>query len=144
MINQVAKSEIPENFEYYYLVPKSLEQEKINDSLPNYQMRELKMVDNDFTQNFINVQPKKETVNWKNYNLNESKLVSDEYNYNHTLSPPQTKKIKFVKYNIDQKKYDSLIDNKEPYTLIIKKKWLWNKNRIWNNKKLYADFVENW
>ena len=144
LINQVAKSEIPENFEYYYLVPKSLEQEKINDSLPNYQMRELKMVDNDFTQNFINAQPKKETVNWKNYNLNESKLVSDEYNYNHTLSPPQTKKIKFVKYNIDQKKYDSLIDNKEPYTLIIKKKWLWNKNRIWNNKKLYADFVENW
>ena len=102
------------------------------------------MVDNDYPQNFINTQPKKETVNWKNYNLNESKLVSDEYNYNHTLSPPQTKKIKFVKYNIDKKKYDSLIENKEPYTLIIKKKWLWNKNRIWNNKKLYADFVENW
>ena len=77
LINQVAKSEIPENFEYYYLVPKSLEQEKIDDSLQNYQIRELKMVDNDYPQNFINTQPKKETVNWKNYNLNESKLVSD-------------------------------------------------------------------
>ena len=54
------------------------------------------------------------------------------------------KKIKFVKYDIEQKKYDSLIENKEPYTLILKKKWLWNKKRIWNNKKLYADFVENW
>ena len=144
LINQVAKFEIPENFEYYYLVSKSLEQEIINDSLKNYQIRELKMVDEDFPEYFINVQPKKETINWKNYNLNESKLVSGEYNYNHTFSPPQTKKIKFVKYNIDLKTYDSLIENKEPYTLIIKKKWLWNKNRIWNNKKLYADFVENW
>lgn len=144
LINQVANSEIPENFEYYFLVPKSLEQEKIDDSLQNYQIRELKMVDKDFTENFIYAQPQNETVNWKNYNLNEAKLVSDDYNYNHILSPPQTKKIKFVKYNIDQKKYDSLIENKEPFTLILKKKWFWSKNRIWSNKKLYSDFVDSW
>ncbi len=35
LISQVAKVEIPENFEYYFLVPKSLEQEKIDDSLQN-------------------------------------------------------------------------------------------------------------
>lgn len=144
LINQISEAEVPENFEYYFLVSKSLEQEKVDDSLQNYQIRELKMVDEDFSKNFIYTQPKKETINWKNYNLNKAKLVSDEYNYNHTLSPPQTKKIKFVNYNIDQKKYNGLIENKEPYTLIIKKKLLWNKKRIWNNKKLYAEFIENW
>lgn len=144
LINQIAKHEVPENFEYYYLVPKSINQEKITDSLQNYQIRELKMVDKDFPENFINSKSKNETVDWKNYNLNETKLVSDKYNYNHILSPPKTKKIKFVKYNIDQNKYDSLIENKEPYTLIIKKKWYWNKNRIWKNKRLYAEFIENW
>lgn len=144
LINQVAKAEVPENFKYYYLVPKSLEQEKIDDSLQNYQIRELKIADKDFPENFVNTKPKKETANWKNYNLNKSKLVSDEYNYNNTLSPPKTKKIKFVKYNIDQNKYDSLIENKEPYTLILKKKWYWNKNRIWKNKRLYAEFIEKW
>ncbi|TCK67234.1 hypothetical protein DFQ05_1007 [Winogradskyella wandonensis] len=144
LINQVAKAEVPENFKYYYLVPKSLEQEKIDDSLKNYQIRELKIFDKHFPEKFINTEPKKEMVNWENYNLNESKLVSDENNYNNTLSPPKTKKIKFVKYNIDQNKYDSLVDNKEPYTLILKKKWYWNKNRIWKNKRLYAEFIENW
>ncbi len=144
LINQVAKGEVPENFEYYFLVPKSLEQEKIENSLKNYQIRELRKVDKDFPEKFINAQPINETVNWKNYNLSGSRLVSDKYNYNHILSPPQTKKIKFIKYNIAQKKYDSLIENKEPYTLILKKKWFWNKNRIWKNKKLYAEFIESW
>ncbi|WP_422104029.1 hypothetical protein [Winogradskyella sp.] len=144
LINQVAKAEVPENFKYYYLVPKSLEQENIYDSLQNYQIRELKMVDEDFSETFISTQSKKETVNWKNYNLNKSKLVADAHNYNNRLSPPQTKKIKFVKYNIDEKEYDSLVEYKEPYTLIIKKKWYWNKNRIWKNKRLYAKFIENW
>ncbi len=144
LINQISKVEVPENFEYYFLVSKSLEQEKVDDSLQNYQIRELKMVDEEFSENFINKQPKKEIVYWKNYNLNKAKLVPNEYNYNHSLSPPQTKKIKFVKYNIDEKEYDSIVENKEPYTLIIKKKWLWNKKRIWNNTKVYAEFIENW
>lgn len=144
LINQIAKYEVPENFEYYFLVPKSIKQKKITDSLQNYQIRELKMVDKGFPENFINSKPKSETVNWKNYNLNETKLVSEKYNYNHILSPPKTKKIKFVKYNIEQNKYDSLIENKEPYTLILKKKWYWNKNRIWKNKRLYTEFIESW
>ncbi|MGS2727938.1 hypothetical protein ACU8DI_15135 [Psychroserpens sp. BH13MA-6] len=144
LINQVATNEIPENFKYYYLVSKSIEQEKIDDSLQNYQIRELKIVDEDFSESFVNIQPKKETINWNNYTLNKSKIVSYESNYHNTLSPPQSKKIKFVKYNIDQNKYDSLIKNKEPYTLILKKKWHWNKTRIWKNKQLYAEFIENW
>ena len=144
LINQISKDEVPDNYKYYYLVPKSLEQEKIDDSLQNYQIRELKMVDEDFPESFVNTQPKKKTINWKNYNLNQSKLVSDKYNYNNRWSPPKTKKVKFVKYNINQNKYDSLIKNKEPYTLILKKKWYWNKNRIWKNKRLYAEFIENW
>jgi hypothetical protein len=144
LINQIAENEVPENFEYYFLVPRSFEQEKINDSLQNYQVRELKMVDKDFPEKFIYTQQKKDTIDWRNYDLEKVNYVSNEYNYNHTLSPPQTKKIKFVKYNIDNNKYDSIVDNKEPYTLIVKKKWLWNKKRIWNDKKLYDNFVQNW
>jgi len=144
LINQIAKHEVPENFDYYFLVPKSLEQEKIDDSLQNYQIRELKLVDEDFPKDFIYTEPKNDTIDWRKYSLNKANYVSDEYNYSYTLSPPKTKKIKFVKYNIDQNKYDSLIENKEPYTLILKKKWLWNKKRIWNNKNRYADFVKNW
>lgn len=143
-INQVAKDEVPENFKYYFLLPKSFEQKKITDSLQNYQIRELKMVDKDFPKNFIHTEPKTNTIDWRKFNLNKAKYVSDKLYYSHTLSPPQTKKIKFVKYNIDQKKYDSLIDNKEPYTLVIKKKWLWSKKRLWKNKKFYNNFVENW
>jgi hypothetical protein len=145
LINQIAKDEVPESFKYYFLVPKSIELEKINDSLQNYEIRELKMADKDFPKNFIYKHPKKEIIDWRQYNLHKANYVSDEYNYNYRLSPPQTKKIKFVKYNINQKKYDSLIDNKAPYTLIIKKKWFWNKKSIWNNKKkLNAEFVKNW
>lgn len=144
LINQVAKDEIPENFKYYFLVPKSIEQEKINDSIQNYQIRELKIVDKNFKEDFVYTEPKNDTIDWRNFKLNKVKYVSDEVYYTQILSPPQTKKVKFVRYNIDNKVYDSLVENKEPYTLIIKKKWLWSKKKIWNDKKLYADFVENW
>ena len=33
LINQITKNEVPESFEYYFLVHRSIEQEKINDSL---------------------------------------------------------------------------------------------------------------
>lgn len=143
LINQIVKDEVPENFEYYFLVPRSLEQQKIDDSLQNYQIREFKMVDKDFPNDLIYTESK-ETINWRNYDLNNAIYVPDEYNYSHTLSPPKTKKVRFVKYNINQKKYDSLVKNKEPYTLIVKKKWLWSKKRIWNNSKLYNDLIKNW
>jgi hypothetical protein len=144
LINQIAKDEVPDKFKYYFLVSKSIEQKKINDSLDNYEFRDLKVSDNNFLKNFINIQPKNETIDWINFNLNKVKFVSNENYYTLTLSPPKTKKVKFVKNNIDQKKYENLIKNKEPYTLILKKKWLWNKKRIWKNKKFYNDFLENW
>lgn len=144
LINQIAQFEVPENFKYYFLVPKSLEQEKIKDSLQNYQIWKLNKVDMDFSENFIYTEPEKDNVNWRDYDLDRVNYVSDENNYYQTFFPPKTKKIRFVKYNIDQKKYDSLVQNKEPYTLILRKKWFWNKKNIWNNKKFYDDFVNNW
>lgn len=142
LIDQIVENEVPENFKYYFLAPKSLEQSKIIDSLQNYQIRELLMADKDSPKDFIYTEHK-ETIDWRAYNLNKARYVSQDAYYNFTLQPPQIKKVKFVKFNIDDKKYDSLINNKEPYTLIVKKKWLWNK-RIGNNKKLYDEVVKNW
>lgn len=130
LINQIAKHEIPENFEYYFLVSKSLEHPKIYDSIQNYQIRELRISDKDFPLNLIYKQSE-ETTDWKEYDLKNSKYVINEYNYQ-TTSPPSSKNVQFVKYNINQIKYDNLIKNKKPNTLIVKKKWLWSKKRIWD------------
>lgn len=130
LINQIAKTEVPTNFEFYYIVSKSLEQPKIYDSIQNYQIRELRMTDKDFPLNLI-YESNEEITDWKKYDLKNAKYVFDEYNYP-TTSPPMSKNVQFVKYNIDQIKYDSLIKNKKPNTLIVKKKWLWSKKRIWN------------
>ncbi|MFD1064118.1 hypothetical protein ACFQ1Q_12745 [Winogradskyella litorisediminis] len=144
LINQIAKQEVPKHFDYYYLVPKSLEQRKVKDSLQNYEINELQRIDKNFPQKFINTKPKNEIVSWQKYSLENAKLVSVEYDYYKTLAPPNTKRIKFVRYNIEDKELDSLIENKEPYSLIVKKKWLWSKNRIWKNKKYYDEVINIW
>ncbi|WP_420553635.1 hypothetical protein [Tenacibaculum aiptasiae] len=144
LINQIVKDEVPENFKYFFLVSKSIEQQKIHEIRLNHEIRKLKLANKNFPNDFIYTQAEKDTINWEDYNLNKVKYVSSKKNYIRYLSPPQTKKIRFVKYRIDQKKFDSLINNKEPYTLIVKKKWLWNKKRIWHNKKFYDNFVKSW
>ena len=141
LINQIIDYEIPENFEYFFLIPESLEQTKIKDSLQNYQIRELKIMDKHFPVNLIYIKSK-EILNWKNYDLNLAKYIPDEQ-IKHT-SPPTIKKIRFVKYNLKQREYDSLIRNREPHTLIVKKKWFWKKNKIWANEKFHTELKEAW
>jgi len=142
LINQIVDNEIPENFEYYFLVSKSLEQPKIYDSIQNHQIKELRISDKQFPLNLI-YKKSEEIIDWKKYNLQKVKYVIDEYNYQ-TTSPPTSKNVRFVKYNIDQKIYDSLIKTKKTHTLIVRKKWLWNKDRIWGNKKFYSELVKSW
>lgn len=142
LINQIAVNEVPEKFEYYFLVPKSMEQPKIYDSLQNHRIRELGILDKEFPLNLIYEQSK-ENTDWKNYDLKKIKYVINEYNYQ-TTAPPIRKNVQFVTYNIDQSKFDSLIRNKKPSILIIKKKWYWNKKRIWSNKKFYNELVKAW
>jgi hypothetical protein len=138
LINQIAAEEVPGNFKYYFLVPKGLEQPQRNDSLQNHEIRELKMKYKDFPEGLLYKQ-QKETIDWENYSLNNVHYTSGVDN-----RPSNAKKIKFVNYNIDPKKYDSLNKNKEPYTLILKKKWLWNKKRIWNNNEFLDLFLKTW
>lgn len=142
LINQIAKTEVPANFKYYFIVPKSLEQPKIYDSIQNYQIRELRMSDKDFPVNLI-YESKEEIIDWKKYDLKNAKYVLNEYNYP-TTSPPTGKNVLFVKYNIGQKKYDSLVENRKPQTLIVKKKWCWNKKNIWKNKKFHKELLKAW
>ncbi len=144
LMNQVARDEVPQNFKYYFLVPKSLEQDKMEDSLQNFQIRALRLLNKNFEASFLYEKPKNETVDWRNFNLKNAAYVSDDRKYNQVLAPPQTKTIRYVKYNIDQSVYDSLNNNKDPYTLIVRKKLLWRKNRIYSNFKRYKEFVENW
>lgn len=142
LINQIAKTEVPASFEYYFIVPKSLEQHKIYDSIQNYQIRDLKISDKDFPVNLIS-EPIEDIIDWKKYNLKNSKYVLNEYNYP-TTSPPTSKNVVFVKYNIEQGEYDSLVENRKPQTLIVKKRWLWNKKNIWNNKKFHKELLIAW
>lgn len=142
LINQISNNEVPENFEYYFLVSRSLEQPKIYDSIQNYQIIGLTMSDKDFPENLIYKQSE-EITDWKEYDLKNSKYVFNKYNYQ-TTSPPTSKNVRFVKYNIGQKEYDSLTKNREPHTLIVKKKWHWNKNRIWKNEKFHKELINAW
>ena len=137
-INQVAKIEIPENYEYYYLIPKSLEKSVIHDSLQNYQIRELKISDKDFPTNII-YKELVETIDWKKYTLQNVRYVSSEYK--NPISPLENKNVQFVEYKIEPKVYDSLVRNNEENSLLVKKKWFWNKSRIWKNKKFYKELV---
>tara|TARA_R110000751_G_scaffold304284_1_gene419653 strand:- start:62 stop:811 length:750 start_codon:yes stop_codon:yes gene_type:complete len=132
LINQIAEKEIPENFDYYFLVPQSIEQPHIYDTLQNFQIRELRMENKDFPIELIYEQSDKRT-NWKKYDFKDARYVPEEYIYN--TSPPTTTKVEFVRYNINQSDYDKLIVNKKPHLLIVKKKWFWNKNRIFKNEK---------
>lgn len=138
LINQVATDEVPENFGYYFLISKSLEQPKIYDSLQKHQIRELIIPGNDFPIDLIYNQSK-ETIDWKNYNLKNVKYPEENI---YVTSPPIDKDIQFVKYNIDPNKFDSLFKNKKPHTLLVKKKWIWNKKRVWTNKKFYNELVK--
>ncbi len=142
LINQIRLYEVPENFNFYYVVQKSLSQPKEFDSLQLYQKVKLLRQDLNFPLELINLR-KNENVDWKNYDLKNVKYVINEYNYQ-TTSPPTSKKVEFVKYNIDQKQYDSLIKSTKPHSLIVKKKWYWNKRRVWDNKKFYDELVKAW
>ena len=140
LINQIAKSEVPENFDYYYLVPKSLEQPKIFDSIQNIQILKLKIKDHNFPTNLL-YKEFNETTDWKDYDLQNVRFVSSDYI--NLISPP-SKNVRFVKYNIEPQKYECIVKNKKPHTLIVKKKLFWNKNRIWENKKFYNELVNAW
>src|SRR5690606_32788021 len=77
LINQIANNEVPENFEYYFIVSKSLEQPKIYDSIQNYQIRELRMSDKNFPVSLI-YKPNEDTTDWKKYDLKNAKYVINE------------------------------------------------------------------
>jgi hypothetical protein len=140
LIDQIAAQEVPESFEYYWLVPESLEQPRINDSIHKYLYRGFIMEDENFPiQLFYAKQV--ETVNWKNYSLENAHFVSHPHP---NPSPPGGKNIQFVKYTISQNEYDSLVETKKPYTILVRKKWFWKKKNIWKNKKFHNEIKKAW
>ena len=145
LINQIAYDEVPESFDYYFLVPKSLEQPKIYDSIQNYHIEEFRTKDKDtITALFYQKAENEIEVDWNNYNLEKAKCVNYKKGDYQPTSPPTRKNIQFVRYNIGQKEYDSLTKNRKPHTIVVKKKWLWRKNRFWENKKLHNELIKAW
>jgi hypothetical protein len=141
LINQIVVKEVPESFEYYYLVPKSLEQPEIYDSIQIEKKRELRLIGKEFPSSLI-YERTGEILDWEKYDLNNVRFVSKK-NPSRT-SPPTSKTIVYVKYGIDKQQYDSLVDNIEPHNIVVKKKWFWNKKKYWENKKLYQELVKAW
>lgn len=140
LINQIANDLVPDNFDYYYINPVSLK-ERINDSLQYFHLLKLKLVDKEFPIDLAYT-PYHETTNWKEYNLKNVKFPSDEYH--NKSSPPNSLEVKFIRYNIPEKTYDSLVAIKTPHTLLVKKKWYWNKNKIWTNNNFRTELYKAW
>ena len=99
------------------------------------------MVDKEFPIDLAYT-PYHETTNWKEYNLKNVKFPSDEYH--NKSSPPNSLEVKFIRYNIPEKTYDSLVAIKTPNTLLVKKKWYWNKNKIWINNNFRTELYKAW
>ncbi|MEP2278965.1 hypothetical protein [Maribacter sp.] len=141
LVESIIDHDFPKDFEHYLLFKEGLEDPIIKDSLQKFQLRELKLLDNNFPLDLI-YRSNEETIDWTNYSLKNVKYLSrDKYK---RFSPPLGKSIIFVKYNIKSGKYDSILSNKKLHTIVVKKKMLWNKNKIWKNKKLNQELVKAW
>jgi len=141
LVEGVIDHDFPKDFEHYLLFKEGLEEPIINDSLQKYQIRELKSVSNNFPLDLI-YKSNEEIIDWTNYSLKNVKTLSS--NKYKRFSPPLAKSIIFVKYNISPRKYDSILRNKKRHSIVVKKKLLWNKNKIWENKKLNEEVVKAW
>jgi len=132
LINQIASQKVSQTFRHYYLFEKSI---KIDTS---YFCKSCKdnRINNRLKKELLKIDPNMPidlfdrytdtTLNWKNYNLENVKYVSESY-------PKYHKKV----YTLNKKlnRLDSLIENKKPQTLFIRKKWFWNKSRVWKEVK---------
>ena len=141
IVNQILAEETQEKFEYYYLHSKSLEQPKVTDLLQNYQIRDFKKKDENFPVKLY-YEEKKEIIDWKNYELKAVEYLPSDTIYRKL--PPRSKNVMLVKYNIGQKEYDSIVKNRKPHTIVVKKKKIWNKNGIWTNKKFRNELEKAW
>ncbi|MFV1449070.1 hypothetical protein VBZ51_07980 [Maribacter sp. HS] len=141
LVESIIDNDFPKDFGHYLLFKEGLKEPIINDSLQKFQIRELKLLDNNFPLDLI-YRSNEETIDWTNYSLKNIKyLSSDEYK---SFSPPLGKSIIFVRFNIKRGKYDSILRYKKHHTIVVKKKLLWNKTKIWENKKLNEELVKAW
>lgn len=141
LVNQIAAIEIPEDFDYYFLLPTSGKTPKISDSTKTACFKKLQKIDHNCPKDIVTKRPKK-SIDWSSYALNNAVYVGNKHTFLQT--PPTSKTIQFVNYHISQTTYDSLVAHKKPHTLIIKKKWFWNKNRIFKNNAFQNILTQAW
>lgn len=135
-MNQIIKSELTESFKFCYVVPKSIEPKKF-DSISKFQKTMLWRHHQDLPMELL-YKNSKDRINWKKYNLKNIKITPE--NKLHGSWPPWTKQVVFIKYNTVKSIYDSIIKHKKPHTIIVRKKWLWGKKRIWKEiRKAWKD-----
>ena len=141
LVESVINHDFPNDFDHYFLFKEGLKEPIVNDSLQKFQIRKLQLLDNNFPLDLI-YKSSEGTLDWTNYSLNNVKYLPS--NRNKRFYPPLGKRIIFVKNNIKIEKYDSILRNKKRHTIVVKKKLLWNKNKIWGNKKLNAELLKAW
>ncbi len=139
LVNQIAAIEIPEDFKYYFLIPNSCKTSTINDSTQRACIHKLEQIDSYCPKKIISKKTKK-VIHWDAYELNKAVCLSKTQQQ----TPPSSKTIQFVNYHINQAIYDSLLAHKQPYTLILKKKWFWNKKRISKNQTFQEILIKAW
>ncbi len=132
MINQIAIKEIPNDFRYYYVFEKSIivdtsyfckscKTKKINNILKNEVLKIDPNIPTEIFNEYVDT-----VLNWNRYHFKNVKFVSNS-------SPSYHKKIYTLNRNTN--KLDSLIKNKKPQTLFIRRKWFWSKKRVWKEVK---------
>lgn len=139
LVNQIAAIEIPKDFEYYFLIPTSCKTSKINDSTQRACFHKLEQIDFNCPKKIISKKTKK-VIHWDAYELNKAVCLPKT----HQQTPPTCKSIQFVNYRINKVIYDSLLAHKQPHTLILKKKWFWNKKRISKNQTFQDMLTKAW
>ncbi|RXG21274.1 hypothetical protein DSM02_2129 [Leeuwenhoekiella polynyae] len=69
-----------------------------------------------------------QAIDWRDYNLENIRYLTE----GESISGPETiKKVYFLKYNTPETEYDSIVKNKKPNTLYVRKRWYWGKKRVW-------------
>ena len=140
-INEVIFNELPDNFRFYHLFPKSIEHPLMEYPFTDYRISKIKLAHPDFPLSFV-ARTDSEIVDWRDFDLENVRFLKKESTY--FQSPSRTKYVLFVDYGISGKEYDSLFNQKESYEIIVRKKRSWKTENIWKNKKFHDELVRAW
>lgn len=137
LINKVASDNIPENFNFYYLVEESLNSEQAFDSLEIASPNDFLFRFNQDLPKDLLLKVENRTVNWKEYNLDKVKYITQEVT---KKIIPNIYDVYFVSNKISNDSLYNLNKTKGINTLILKKSKKWSEKKLWEEiKKIWYE-----